>query len=176
MVFCSIVFVVAQVWLELKMPEFMSKITKLVETEGSKMGEVLKNGAFMLLCALLSMLSAVATGFFAARVAAGLSMTLREQVFKKVLTFNNEEMGHFSTSSLITRTTNDITQVQTLIAMGLQAIIKAPILMAWAISKIANKQWQWSAATAGAVVMIVIKFMCTVVVCIPKFKRKVIME
>ena len=171
MVFCSIVFVVAQVWLELKMPEFMSKITKLVETEGSKMGEVLKNGAFMLLCALLSMLSAVATGFFAARVAAGLSMTLREQVFKKVLTFNNEEMGHFSTSSLITRTTNDITQVQTLIAMGLQAIIKAPILMAWAISKIANKQWQWSAATVGAVVMIVIMFMCTVVVCIPKFKR-----
>lgn len=171
MVLCSIAFVVLQVWLELKMPEFMSKITKLVETPGSKMGKVLLYGFYMLLCAFLSMLGAVVTGFFAAKVAAGLSMNLREGVFKKVLTFNNEEMGRFSTSSLITRTTNDITQVQTLIAIGLQALIKAPILMIWAITKIANKEWQWSLATAGAVLMIVIMLLCTVVVCLPRFKR-----
>ena len=171
MVFCSIVFVVAQVWLELKMPDYMSEITKLVETPGSKMGEVLKNGGLMLLCAFLSMASAVVTGFFAAKVAAGLSMTLRENVFKKVLTFNNEEIGRFSTSSLITRTTNDITQVQMLIAIGLQALIKAPILMVWAITKISNKQWQWSVATAAAVLFILVMLLSTVVVCLPRFKR-----
>ncbi|SEF55952.1 ATP-binding cassette, subfamily B [Eubacterium ruminantium] len=169
-IFC-IAFVVVQVWLELKMPDYMNKITRLVETEGSKMGEILKNGGIMLLCALLSMVASVFTGYFAAQVAAGLSMTLREKVFKKVMTFNNEEIGRFSTSSLITRTTNDITQVQMLIAIGLQALIRAPILMVWAITKISNKQWQWSFVVAASVLMILIMFLCTVVVCLPRFRK-----
>ncbi|MCR5148620.1 MAG: ABC transporter ATP-binding protein/permease [Eubacterium sp.] len=169
-IFC-IAFVVVQVWLELKMPDYMNKITRLVETEGSKMGEILKNGGIMLLCALFSMVASVFTGYFAAQVAAGLSMTLREKVFKKVMTFNNEEIGRFSTSSLITRTTNDITQVQMLIAIGLQALIRAPILMVWAITKISNKQWQWSFVVAASVLMILIMFLCTVVVCLPRFRK-----
>ena len=163
MVICCVAFVVGQVWLELKMPDYMNKITRLVETEGSKMNEILKNGGMMLLCALFSMAFAMITGFFAAQVAAGLSMTLREKVFK--------EIGRFSTPSLITRTTNDITQIQMLIAIGLQALIKAPILMVWAITKISNKQWQWSFVTAAAVMMIIIMLLCTVVVCLPKFKK-----
>ena len=171
MVICCVAFVVGQVWLELKMPDYMNKITRLVETEGSKMNEILKNGGMMLLCALFSMAFAMITGFFAAQVAAGLSMTLREKVFKKVMAFNNEEIGRFSTPSLITRTTNDITQIQMLIAIGLQALIKAPILMVWAITKISNKQWQWSFVTAVAVMMIIIMLLCTVVVCLPKFKK-----
>lgn len=138
MVLCSLVFIIAQVWLDLKMPEYMSAITMLVETPGSELSEILLNGGYMLLCAVGSMAAAMATGFFAAKVAAGLSKTLREQVFKKVMRFNSEEMGRFSTASLITRTTNDITQVQTIIAMGLQALIKAPILLIWAVCKIAS--------------------------------------
>ena len=119
MVICAVAFIVVQVWLELKMPDYMNEITRLVETEGSKMSAILKNGGLMLLCALFSMFASVITGFFAARVASGLSMGLREKVFKKVMTFNNKEIGQFSTSSLITRTTNDITQIQFLIAIEL---------------------------------------------------------
>lgn len=170
MVLCSLVFIIAQVWLDLKMPEYMSTITVLVETPGSELSEILLNGGYMLLCAVGSMAAAMATGFFAAKVAAGLSKTLREQVFKKVMRFNSEEMGRFSTASLITRTTNDITQVQTIIAMGLQAIIKAPILLVWAICKISNKQWQWSVATAGAVLIILVVMLLAVILVLPKFQ------
>lgn len=170
MVLCSLIFIIAQVWLDLKMPEYMSTITTLVETPGSELSEILRNGGFMLLCAVGSMAAAMVTGFFAAKVAAGLSKVLREQVFKKVMRFNSEEMGRFSTASLITRTTNDITQVQTIIAMGLQAIIKAPILLVWAILKIAGKQWQWSVATAGAVFIILAVLMAAVVLALPKFQ------
>ena len=170
MVLCSLVFIIAQVWLDLKMPEYMSTITMLVETPGSELSEILLNGGYMLLCAVGSMAAAMATGFFAAKVAAGLSKTLREQVFKKVMRFNSEEMGRFSTASLITRTTNDITQVQTIIAMGLQALIKAPILLIWAVCKISNKQWQWSAATAGAVFIILVILMIAVILALPKFQ------
>lgn len=170
MVLCSLVFIIAQVWLDLKMPEYMSTITVLVETPGSELSEILLNGGYMLLCAVGSMAAAMATGFFAAKVAAGLSKTLREQVFKKVMCFNSEEMGRFSTASLITRTTNDITQVQTIIAMGLQAIIKAPILLVWAICKISNKQWQWSVSTAGAVLIILVVLLLAVILVLPKFQ------
>lgn len=170
MVLCSLIFIVAQVWLDLKMPEYMSTITMLVETPGSELSEIFLNGGYMLLCAVGSMAAAMVTGFFAAKVAAGLSKSLREQTFKKVMRFNSEEMGHFSTASLITRTTNDITQVQMLIAMGLQAIIKAPILLVWAILKIAGKQWQWSVATAGAVFIILAVLMVAVVLVLPKFQ------
>ena len=170
MVLCSLVFVVIQVWLDLKMPDYMSTITTLVQTPGSEMSDILLNGGYMLLCAVGSMIAAMITGYFAARVAAGLSKTVREKVFKKVMHFNSEEIGRFSTASLITRTTNDITQVQTLVAMGLQAIIKAPILLVWAIIKISGKQWQWSLATAAAVLVILVVLMIAVVLALPKFK------
>ncbi len=166
----SLVFIVIQVWLDLKMPGYMSAITTLVETPGSGMSEILLNGGYMLLCALGSMAAAMVTGYFAARIAAGLAMTLRRKVFRKVMTFNNEEMGRFSTASLITRTTNDITQVQMMVAMGLQAILKAPILLIWAIIKISGKQWQWSAATAAAVLLILIVLMICVVLVLPRFQ------
>lgn len=170
MVLCSLVFIVAQVWLDLKMPDYMSTITTLVETPGSEISEILLNGGYMLLCAVGSMAAAMITGFFAAKVAAGLSKSLREGMFKKVMRFNSEEMGRFSTASLITRTTNDITQVQMLIAMGLQAIIKAPILLVWAVVKIAGKQWQWSVTTASAVLVILIVLIIAIVLTLPKFQ------
>ena len=170
MVLISLVFIITQVWLDLKMPDYMSAITRLVQTPGSAMGDILKNGGYMLLCAVGSMAAAMVTGYFAARVAAGLSKTVREQVFKKVMRFNSEEIGRFSTASLITRTTNDITQVQMIVAMGLQAIIKAPILLVWAVVKISGKQWQWSLATAAAVLVIMAVLMVAVVLALPKFK------
>ena len=169
--FLSLVFIVMQVWLDLKMPDYMSAITRLVETPGSEMSEILQNGGYMLLCAVGSMVASVVTGFFAARIAASLAMTLREKVFKKVMAFNNEEIGRFSTASLITRTTNDITQVQMIVAMGLQAIIKAPILLVWAIVKIAGKEWQWSLATAGAVLVIMLVLLLAIFLAMPKFKK-----
>lgn len=170
MILCSLVFIVAQVWLDLKMPEYMSTITTLVETPGSELSEILLNGGYMLLCAAGSMVAAMMTGFFVAKVAAGLSKTLREQTFKKVMRFNSEEMGRFSTASLITRTTNDITQVQTIVAMGLQAVIKAPILLVWAILKISNKQWQWSVATAAAVLVILAVLTIVIILALPRFQ------
>ena len=126
----SIVFIVVQVWLDLKLPDYMSNITTLVETSGSKMSDILVQGGYMLLCALGSMAAAMVVGYLAAKVAAGLARTLRGQVYNKTMDFSMEEVGRFSTSSLINRTSNDITQIQNLVAMGLLAIIKAPIMMA----------------------------------------------
>lgn len=166
----GVLFVVAQVWLDLKMPEYMSAITILVETPGSEIREILENGGYMLACALGSMLAAIVTGFFAAKVAASLSLKLRDQMFQKVMGFYNEELGRFSTASLITRSTNDITQVQMLVAMGLQIITKTPIMMVWGISKIIGKQWAWSAATAGAVLLITVVILAVAVLVLPRFK------
>lgn len=170
MVFCGILFVMVQVWLELKMPEYMSEITVLIEMPGSEMSEILKNGGYMLACAVGSMIATIATGYFAAIVSASLSLKLRSKLFRKVMSFNEEEMTHFSTASLITRTTNDITQVQMLVAMGLQIITKTPIMLIWGILKIMGKEWQWSAATAAAVMLIVIVIMLAVFLALPKFK------
>jgi len=169
MIAASLVFVVAQVWLNLKMPDYMSAITTLVETPGSAMSDILMNGAFMLLCAVGSMVCAIFTGFFAARIGAGFGKTLRAKVFKKVLKFNNEEIGKFSTASLITRTTNDITRVQMIMSMGLQAVVMAPIMMVFGIAKIAGKQWQWSVATMVAVVLILVMLVVIVILVMPKF-------
>lgn len=166
----GILFVVIQVWLDLKMPEYMSAITILVETPGAEIREILENGGYMLACALGSMLAAIVTGFFAAKVAASLSLKLREQMFRKVMSFYNEELGRFSTASLITRSTNDITQVQMLVAMGLQIITKTPIMMVWGISKIIGKQWAWSAATAGAVLLIASVIVAIAILVLPRFK------
>lgn len=139
MVCAALVFIIFQVWLDLKLPDYMSGITTLVETEGSSMQDILMQGVYMLLCALGSMAASVIVGRIAAQVAAGLSKTLRGLVYDKTLDFSMEEINRFSTASLINRTTNDITQIQTLVAMGLQAIIKAPILAVWAIVKIAGR-------------------------------------
>lgn len=170
MVFGSLVFVVGQVWLDLRLPDYMSDITTFVMTEGSTMSDVLIAGAKMLFCALGSVALSCIVGFFAAQIAAGLSKKLRSEMFSKVSAFSMEEINGFSTASLITRSTNDITQVQMAIAMGLQVIIKAPILAVWAILKILGKSWQWTAVTGGAVVVLIIIIGIVVLFAMPKFK------
>lgn len=166
--FC-IIFIVAQVWLDLKLPDYMSEITQLVQTPESEMKDILIAGGYMLLCALGSLVFSFIVGYFAAKMAAGLSMRLRDEVYNKTMSFSMEEINRFSTASLITRSTNDITQIQNFIAMGLQALIKAPILAFWAIVKISGKSWQWTAVTGGAVIILVLMLGVMVVLAIPKF-------
>lgn len=170
LIMCSLVFIIAQVWLDLKLPDYMYEITMLVQTEGSKMSEVLVQGGYMLLCAVGSMMAAMITGFFAAKVAAGFSVRLRGMVFEKTMSFSMEEINGFSTSSLITRSTNDITQIQLLIATGLQVLVKAPILAVWAVFKIMGKSWQWTAATGFAVLFLIVMLSIIIIVALPKFK------
>jgi ATP-binding cassette subfamily B multidrug efflux pump len=171
MVLFSLVFIVLQVWLDLKLPDYMSGITTLVETEGSSMQDIVMQGIYMLLCALGSMTASVITGYIAAQVAAGLAKTLRGLVYDKTLEFSMEEINRFSTASLINRTTNDITQIQTLVAMGLQAIIKAPILAVWAIVRIYGKNRQWTMATAAAVIVLVVMLGITLLFAVPRFRK-----
>lgn len=170
-VLCSLVFIVTQVWLELKMPDYMSKITVLVQTEGSNMKEILIAGGSMLLCALGSLLSAFIVGYFVAKIAAGLAMRLREMVYNKTMSFSMEEINKFSTSSLINRSTNDITQIQTFVAIGLQALIKAPIMAVWAIVKIAGKGLEWTGATGVAVAVLVVLIGTIIGLVMPKFRK-----
>lgn len=170
-VLICVVFVAGQVGLDLRLPDYMSQITRLVQTEGSQMSEIFIAGGKMLLCALGSLLMAVIVGFFAARLAAVFSKRLRHAIFEKVESFSMEEINGFSTDSLITRSTNDITQVQMLIAMGLQVMIKAPIMAVWAITKISNKSWQWTASTGAAVVGLLILIAIVMVFAMPRFRR-----
>ena len=170
-VFFCLVFVVLGVCLELKMPDYMSKITMLVETPGSEMSEVLKQGGMMLLCAVVSMITIIVTSFFAAKVGAGISKTLRDNVYNKVMDFSMEEIGRFSTASLINRTTNDITQVQMLFVMGLSMVIKAPIMAVWAIIKIADKNLQWTTATVVAVGVLILMLLTLMIFAVPRFKK-----
>lgn len=165
------VLIVGQVWLELKMPDYMSEITVLVQTEGSQMSEIVKNGGYMLACALGSLLSAVIVGYMTATISATLSMKVRKKLFDKVENLAMHEVKQFSTSSLITRTTNDITQVQMFVAMGLQLLIKAPITAAWAITKILNKSWQWSAITAIAVGVLLTTIGILIAIVLPRFNK-----
>ncbi len=167
----SLVFIVIQVWLDLKLPDYMSDITRLVQTPGSAMSDVWDQGGYMLLCALGSVVSAVIVGFFAARIAASFSQRLRSMLFYKVDSFSMEEINRFSTSSLITRSTNDVTQIQMLVTMGLQMIIKAPILSVWALTKIAGKGVEWSMATGAAVLIMVVIIAFIMIFVLPKFKR-----
>lgn len=169
LVLCSLVFIVFQVWLDLKLPDYMSEITRLVQTEGSGMSEILYNGGMMLLCALGSLAATFIVGYFVARVAAGLSKRLREMVYNKTMSFSMEEINGFSTASLITRSTNDITQIQTFVAMGLQAMVKAPIMAVWAVCKIAGKGWEWTAVTGGAVAVLILMLGVIVALSMPKF-------
>ena len=165
------VLIVGQVWLELKMPDYMSEITVLVQTEGSQMSEIVKNGGYMLACALGSLLSAIIVGYMTATISATLSMKVRKKLFDKVENLAMHEVKQFSTSSLITRTTNDITQVQMFVAMGLQLLIKAPITAAWAITKILNKSWQWSAITAIAVGVLLTTIGILIAIVLPRFNK-----
>ncbi len=167
----AIVFIVTQVWLDLKMPDYMSEITVLVQTPGSEMSEVLIAGGKMLICALGSLISAIIVAVLASRIATDFGADLRKLMFSKVQSFSMEEIGKFSTSSLITRTTNDIQQVQMLIIMGLQSIIKAPIMACWAITKIANKNTTWTITTGIAIVLLLLIVIICVVIVLPKFKR-----
>lgn len=166
-----IVFIVGQVWLDLKLPDYMSAITTLVQTEGSAMGDILIQGGYMLLCALGSGVFSVIVGYFAAKVAAGLAKKLRGSIYDKTIDFSMEEIDRFSTASLINRTTNDITQIQNVVAMGLQAIVKAPIMAVWAVCKIAKKNWQWTTATAAAVFILIIVLAITLIFALPRFKK-----
>ncbi len=167
----SLAFIVAQVWLDLKLPDYMSKITLLVQTPGSAMGEIWSAGGMMLLCALGSLVAAVIVGFFAARIAASFSQRLRSMLFGKVDSFSMEEINRFSTSSLITRSTNDVTQVQMLVTMGLQLLIKAPITAVWAVTKIAGKGLEWTLATGVAVGVLIVLVACIMVFVLPKFRK-----
>ena len=166
-----LVLVVTQVWLELRMPDYMSEITKLVQTEGSQMKDILVNGGYMLTCALGSLVAAVITGYITSRISSNFSKTIRKKLFNKVEDLAMQEVKQFSTSSLITRTTNDITQIEMLIAMGLQLLIKAPITAIWAITKILNKSWQWSAITAVAVAILMATIATLMVIVLPRFKK-----
>lgn len=166
----ALCLIVVQVALELKMPDYMAEITTLVQTEGSEMSEILKNGGYMLACALGSMVAAVITGYFTSIIAARFSMTTRKKLFDKIENLSMQEVKKFSTSSLITRTTNDITQIQNTLAMGLQLIVKAPITAVWAITKILNKGWQWSVATAIAVGVLLVAIACMIAIVLPKFR------
>lgn len=170
-VLCSLVFIVCGVGMDLRLPDYMREITTLVQTPGSEMGEVLSAGGSMLLCALGSLVTAFIVGFFVAQIAAGLAMRLREAVYNKTMDFSMEEIGKFSTASLITRTTNDIQQIQMFVALGLQAMMKAPILAVWAILKIAGKSWQWTAITGGAVAILTVMLGTVIALVLPKFKN-----
>ena len=166
-----VLLVVFQVWLDLKLPDYMSQITRLVQTEGSQMSEILQNGGYMILCAIGSLFAAVITGYLTSSISSNFSMKLREKIFTKVEELSMNEVKQFSTSSLITRTTNDVTQIEMLIAMGLQLLIKAPITAIWAVTKILNKSWQWSTITGVAVVILLGVIGLITVLVIPRFKK-----
>jgi ATP-binding cassette subfamily B protein len=167
----SLIFIVAQVWLDLKLPDYMSKITRLTQTPGSAMSDIWLNGGYMLLCTLGSLATAITVGFFAARICASFSQRLRSLLFNKVESFSMEEINRFSTSSLITRSTNDIMQVQMLIVMALQLIIKAPIMAVWAITKILGKGYEWSMATGVGVMIVLVMVTILMIFVMPKFKK-----
>lgn len=167
----SLCFIVFQVWLDLRLPDYMAEITRLIQTPDSALSSVVWAGMKMLACALLSMAAMFVVGYFVAQVAAGLSKRLREAVYDKVISFSMEEMGKFSTASLITRSTNDISQVQMVIAIGLQASARAPIMAVWAITKIINKNLMWSAATGVAIAFLLVLIAVIFVLVVPGFQK-----
>ena len=174
----AVVFIVAQVWLELKLPDYMNTITQIAQggtntATGAayELSDIWANGGYMLLCAVASMICSIITSFFVVRIAADFSARIREALYSKVQGFSMSEINKFSTASLITRSTNDVQQVQMLLTMGLQMIIKAPITAVWAITKIAGKQWQWSLAVAIAVAVMLIGIITIMLLVIKKFKK-----
>ena len=165
-----VAFIMGQVWFDLRLPDYMSKITILVQSDGSKMKDILLNGGYMLLCALGSLILSIGVGFIIANLSSSFSLKIREKLFNKVEDLSLNEIKDFSTSSLITRTTNDITQVEMFIAIGLQMLIKAPITAVWAITKILNKNLQWSLVTGGAVLILLTVVTILTIIVVPKFK------
>ncbi|HOB25752.1 MAG TPA: ABC transporter ATP-binding protein [Bacilli bacterium] len=170
LILVSVVLIIFQVWLDLKLPDYMTEITKYVQTSGSTINDVLVPGGKMMLCAAFSLLSSIIVGFLVSYVSANFSKQIRSSLFEKIESFGMEEIKKFSTGSLITRTTNDITNVQMFFAMGLQLLIKAPITAVWAIFKILNKSWEWTAVTGGAVFIIFITITIMMIFVLPKFK------
>ncbi len=167
----SLLFIVVQVWLDLKLPDYISQITTLVQSPGSDIKEIWITGGYMLLCALGSLVAAIIVGFFAARIGSAFSRQLRSLLFHKVESFSMEEINRFSTSSLITRSTNDVTNIYVLVIMSLQLLVKAPIMAVWAVVKISGKGLEWPLATGIAVVILAVMVCCIMVLVIPKFKK-----
>lgn len=171
MAFVAVFFVLGQIYFDLKLPDYMSNLTVLIKTPGSTMSDILNTGGQMLGCTLASAALAVVCGFLASRVAAGFSYAVREDVFYKVSDFGQEEMLEFSVPSLINRTTNDITQIQMLVSMGLQIMIKAPVMAVWAVIKIVNKSWTLSAITAGFIAALLAMMIAIIIIVLPRVKR-----
>ena len=170
LIIICVILIALQVYLDLKIPDYMKEITTLVQTTGTKIGDVLLQGVYMLICAFGSLLSAVFVGYLSSLISATFSKNVRKKLFEKIQSFSMEEIKLFSTSSLITRTTNDITNIQMFISMGLQMMIKAPITAIWAIMKILNKSWQWSVVTASAVLILILMVIFLMLTVLPKFK------
>jgi len=164
------ILIIFQVWLDLQLPDYMSNITRLVQTQNSQMKDILNNGLMMLLCAFGSLIGAILTGLCTATLSSNVSMNLRKKLFSKVESLDMNDVKKFSTSSLITRTTNDITHVQMFIAMGLQMLIKAPLTAFMAIIKILNKSWQWSALVAVCVLILLSVIITLIIIVMPRFK------
>lgn len=169
MALVCLVFVVCQVYFDLRLPDYMTELTVLIKTSGTT-ADIVNIGLKMLGCTAVSALLAVACGYFASKTASGLSFAVREKLFHHVMDIGSEEMQDFSIPSLITRTTNDITQIQMIVAMGLQMMIKAPIMAVWAIIKILGKSWQLSAVTAAFVVVLIVSIFLIMSSCIPRFR------
>lgn len=171
MILISLALITTQVWLDLKLPDYMNDITLLLQTSGSAISDIWRAGGEMLLCALGSGLSSIIVGYIAAKVAAGFSCTLRSKLFSRVEAFSMEEISGFSTASLITRSTNDITQIQMMVALGMQIAIKAPITAVWAVFKMSGKSWEWTALTGGCVLLLIIMLSSIMIYALPKFKK-----
>lgn len=167
----SLTLVVFQVWVELRMPDYMSSITRLVQTEGSKMSDIIHEGALMLACACASLVSSCIVGYYAANIASSFATTIRSKIFNKIQEYSSEEMKKFETSSLITRTTNDVTQVDMIIGLGLQMLVKAPIMAVWAVLKILDKGFEWSILVACCVVILLISIGTIMLIVLPRFEK-----
>lgn len=171
LVAACVVLIVGQVQLDLALPDYMSEITRLVQTEGSQMSDILLAGGKMLLCALGSMLLTVCTTFFTAQIASRFSARLRGEMYRKVVGFSNEEINRFSTASLITRTTNDISQLQMFFSFGMQSLIKAPIMAFIAVGKISMKSWEWSLLTGGVIAFVCVLLVFIMLYAVPRMKK-----
>ena len=171
LVAACVVLIVGKVQLDLALPDYMSEITRLVQTEGSQMSDILLAGGKMLLCALGSMLLTVCTTFFTAQIASRFSARLRGEMYRKVVGFSNEEINRFSTASLITRTTNDISQLQMFFSFGMQSLIKAPIMAFIAVGKISTKSWEWSLLTGGVIAFVCVLLVFIMLYAVPRMKK-----
>ena len=167
----ALILVLIEVGLDLTMPEYMSEITRLVQTPGSAMSDIIRNGLYMLGCTALSLVCTVIVSYCAARIASSFAAVLRSKMFTKIESLGLQEIKKFSTSSLITRTTNDVTHVDMIIGMGLQMVARAPIMAIWAVMKIINKGYEWSMLTAACVVVLLITIGCLLALVLPRFEK-----